>query len=193
MNYLAHALLSPHDPMYLMGNLWGDLIRPRDYVSLHPDVLEGVRLHKKIDAFTDQHHAVEQMTRLLRPHQGKYTPVVADVLMDYMLSTYWSVYHHESIEAFCQLRYVQVKKHLDVIPDRLHPRIGRMLEHQWLESCHGRERMEHTLLMLSRRAAFENQIPHALIAYDAHRDQMDELFRTFFEDVRRWVTLQNGG
>ena len=82
MNYLGHALLSPEDPLILMGNLWGDLLRPRDYELLDPDILRGVERHKKIDAFTDQHKAVDEIINLLRPYQGKYTPVVADVLMD---------------------------------------------------------------------------------------------------------------
>ena len=180
MNYLAHALLSPEDPLILMGNLWGDLLKPRDYEALDPAIVQGVLRHKSIDAFTDQHHAVESMVRLIRPYQGKYTPVVADVLMDHILSKHWEQYHPQPIEGFCRLTYGTVHEHLDLIPERLHPRIERMLSHQWLESCKNRERMEHTLLMLSRRAAFENKIPDALIPYDLHNQTMDDLFVDFY-------------
>ena len=193
MNYLAHALLSPEDPLILMGNLWGDLLKPKDYDFLLPGIRSGVERHKKIDAFTDQHIAVDQMVKLLRPYQGKYTPVVADVLMDFMLSKYWYRYHDQSIETFCHTKYVTVKAHLEFIPERLHPRINRMLEHQWLESCKNRERMERTLLMLSRRASFENVIPQAMLPYDAHESDMDALFIQFFEEMRQHISLQNAG
>ena len=181
MNYLAHALLSPEDPLVLMGNLWGDLIKPRDYAGLDAGILLGIKRHQAIDTFTDQHSAVDEIMKLLRPYQGKYTPVVADVLMDYTLSK------------FCQDKYKVVEANLIYLPDRLYPRIGRMVGHRWLESCKNRERMEQTLIMLSRRASFENKIPNAMQAYDLHQEQIDALFIDFFKDVRQYITLQSEG
>jgi acyl carrier protein phosphodiesterase len=193
MNYLAHALLSPEDHQVLMGNLWGDLLKPRDFEQLEKKVVSGVMIHRKIDAFTDQHDKVGHLMKLLRPFQGKYTPVVADVLMDFMLSKYWKDFHKSTVERFCQDKYKIVKKHLDLIPERLHPRIQRMLENHWLESCKNRQRMQATLHMLSMRASFENKIPEAMQAYDLHEEKMDELFLSFFEDLRSHITLQNEG
>ena len=191
MNYLAHALLSPEDPLMLMGNLWGDLLKPRDYELLDPGLIKGIQQHKRIDAYTDQHKAVDEIVRLLRPYQGKYTPVVADVLMDFILSKLWDQYHQDSIEAFCDSTYNVVNEHLHYIPERLHPRINRMLSHKWLESCKNRERMVKTLEMLSKRAAFENTIPEAMLPYDLFQEQMDRLFMQFFGDIRHHIILQN--
>ncbi len=193
MNYLAHTFLSPADPLILMGNLWGDLLRPKDYETLLPGVLNGIILHKSIDAFTDQHSGVDQIIKLLRPFQGKYTPVVADVLMDFILSKFWHMFHEETIEIFCHKKYNLVSKHLHFIPERLHPRINRMLSNQWLESCKNRERMAITLRMLSGRASFENNIPDAMQPYDLHEHTMDRLFLTFFEDLRAHLIPQNAG
>lgn len=193
MNYLAHALLSPRDPMILMGNLWGDLLKPKDYPDLSPKLLRGISRHKAIDEYTDQHAAVEEMAHILRPSQGKYTPVVADVLMDYILSKKWQHYHHRSIEVYCQEVYLIVHDHIDIIPERLHPRINRMMSHRWLESCKDKDRMLHTLQMLSRRASFENNIPYAMEPYEAHMERMDALFDNFFEDISRHINLQNEG
>ena len=105
MNYLAHAYLSPKDPHILMGNLWGDLLRPKDYASLNESLIKGVVYHKSIDMFTDQHENVDQIVKLLRPFQEKYTPVVADVLMDFILSKFWHAFHEESLEDFCKTKY----------------------------------------------------------------------------------------
>lgn len=184
MNYLAHAYLSPEDPEILMGNLWGDLIRPRDYPVLSKGLLDGILLHKSIDAFTDQHNGVDEIMKLLRPHQGKYTPVVADVIMDFILSKYWHELHNEPLEEFCENIYVVVKTHLHLIPERLHTRINRMLEHRWLESCKNKVRMQQALLMLSKRASFENTIAESMMVYELHGDTMDQIFRSFFEELR---------
>jgi len=177
----------------MMGNIWGDLLRPKDYPALHPDMLKGIRRHKIIDAYTDQHAGVNFIIDLIRPYQGKYTPVVADVLMDYMLSKYWNRFSQQSIEDFCEGKYKIVNQHLSLIPERLHPRVLRMLSHHWLESCKNKERMEETLLMLSRRASFENHIPEAMKPYEVHEAMMDKMFLSFFEELRDHISLQNGG
>jgi acyl carrier protein phosphodiesterase len=191
MNYLAHSLLSPEDPHILMGNLWGDILKPRDYPFLLPGVSAGVRRHRLIDTFTDQHLNVIHINRLLRPYQGKYTPVVVDVLMDFMLSKFWNVFQSQPLEKFCKIKYQKVSANLHLIPERLHPRINRMISHQWLESCKDRNRMEQTLLMLSRRASFENNIPQAMIPYDLHQQKIDRLFLSFFEELKAYINLQN--
>ncbi|HJW31525.1 MAG TPA: ACP phosphodiesterase [Saprospiraceae bacterium] len=193
MNYLAHALLSPDDPHILMGNLWGDLLRPKDFQFLEAGLREGVSRHKAIDAFTDQHPAVNRLNQLIRPFQGKYTPVVTDVLMDFMLSKYWDQFQSHSIELFCAAKYLTVHQYLELIPDRLHPRINRMLGHRWLESCSTRERMTETLKMLSRRASFQNTIPEAMVPYDLHQAEMDELFLEFFGELEAFLSLQSAG
>lgn len=193
MNYLAHTYLSPGDPYPLMGNIWGDLLRPKDFPSLHPDLLEGVKLHRIIDAYTDQHGGVNKMLDIMRPYQGKYAPVVVDVLMDHMLSKYWNKFSTKSIETFCKEKYQLVNSHLYLIPERLHPRINRMVGHRWLESCKNKERMQETFLMLSRRASFENNIPNAMQPYEIHEAVMDEMFLSFFEDLRQHVSLQSAG
>ncbi len=191
MNYLAHTLLSPEDPIVLMGNIWGDLLKPKDYPSLHPKLLIGISRHQEIDRFTDQHEAVNAMVHRLRPSQGKYTPVVADVLMDYILSKFWHQYHDEPIEIFCRNTYITVYEHLDMIPERLHPRINRMLGHHWLESCKNKERMQETLSMLSKRVSFENNILNLMQPYERYEAELDSLFVNFFKDMQQHITLRN--
>ncbi len=174
-----------------MGNLWGDILKPQDYNLLLPGVRSGIERHRKIDAFTDSHSSVDEMILLIRPFQGKYTPVVADVLMDFMLSKYWNRFTNHSLEKFCTAKYTLVQKHLHLIPDRLHPRISRMVDHRWLESCKDETRIEQTFQMLSKRASFENKIPDAMTPYLLHEKKMDQLFLAFFEEMKAYISLQN--
>jgi acyl carrier protein phosphodiesterase len=193
MNYLAHAFLSPPDPHILIGNLWGDLLRPKDYTQLPSGIIAGVLHHKRIDSYTDIHQSVTIMNALVRPYQGKYTPVVVDVLMDFILCKYWNEFHEEPVDIFCQRVYHEVDMHLHLIPSRLHPRILRMRENRWLESCKTRQHMQLTLQMLSKRASFDNMISSAMSAYDANELIMDQLFLTFFKDLRANLNLQSEG
>jgi len=193
MNYLAHAYLTSGDDLLLMGNLWGDLLRPRDFPALPESMLRGVELHRAIDRFTDSHPDVAVMRDLLRPSQGKYTPVVVDVLLDHVLSLAWSDHHQDSLEDFCRLQYGKVERHFGLLPVAYQPRVRRMLDNRWLESCATRERMRHTLRMLSMRAAFDNAMADALDAYDANAVDIGRLFGSFFADLKKEVSLRSAG
>lgn len=176
-----------------MGNLWGDLLKPGDFAGLPDAMIRGILLHRHIDRFTDSHPDVMSIRNLVRPAQGKYTPVVVDVLMDFILSQQWARYHEIPLDQFCEAKYRVVEANLDLLPARHHPRVRRMLDHRWLESCAGRERMAQTLVMLGRRAAFDNVIWDALEPYDRHAPVIDGLFGSFFAALRLEVSLQSEG
>jgi acyl carrier protein phosphodiesterase len=86
-----------------------------------------------------------------------------------------------------------VEEHFDLVPVAYQPRVRRMLDNRWLESCDSRERMGHTLSMLGRRATFDNVIARAMEPYDRHADEIDRRFLAFFDDLRAEVILRSGG
>lgn len=191
MNYLAHAVLSPPDEEIFMGNLWGDLLRPKDHSFISEAMIKGTFLHKEIDTYTDRHAHVSEMRSILRPSQGKYTPVVLDVLMDFILCKYWDRYFNVPPESFCADCYKIVRSNLHLMPVRLHVRIQRMMENRWLESCISHERMAVTLQMLQRRAKFENTMYLVMEHYDVHVTRLDELFLDFYDDLKNYISLRN--
>lgn len=191
MNYLAHALLSSENPPFLVGNLWGDLIRPPMYGKLDEKVLQGIHFHKWIDQFTDEHPLNRLVRDILRPHQYKYTPVVSDVLMDFLLSKFWDQYSSEPLLVFCDRITRIAREHIDYVPEILHYRISRMMDNNWLASCRDEETMKITLSMLSKRVHFENAIPDLIDHYKLEEEKINEAFFTFFADLRETASLRN--
>ena len=55
-----------------------DFISQPELKHLEPNILLGITLHKKIDHYTDHHPQVKQSIDLLRPTQGKYSPVTVE-------------------------------------------------------------------------------------------------------------------
>ena len=53
MNHLAHFLLAPDDDAGRAGTLLGDFIRGTDLSAWPAEVEHAIRLHRRIDAFTD--------------------------------------------------------------------------------------------------------------------------------------------
>lgn len=55
MNYLAHLHLGGQKPQQLLGSLYGDFVKGTLSGNFSAQTAEAIRLHRRIDAFTDSH------------------------------------------------------------------------------------------------------------------------------------------
>src|SRR5438094_5646041 len=55
MNYLAHLFLAGDTAELLIGNLAGDFVKGPLRDEFTPGIREGIRQHRRLDAFTDTH------------------------------------------------------------------------------------------------------------------------------------------
>ena len=55
MNYLAHLLLADDEPESIIGGMLGDFVRGREAGRYSDGIRAGIRLHVRIDSFTDDH------------------------------------------------------------------------------------------------------------------------------------------
>ena len=65
LNYLAHQVLSFKNPNLMIGNFIADSIQGNRFDGLNEDIIKGIKLHRKIDTFTDSqpynHESVSQV------------------------------------------------------------------------------------------------------------------------------------
>ena len=55
MNYLAHLHLGGSQPAQLLGSLYGDFVKGPLNGRWPAQIEAAIRLHRRIDAFTDSH------------------------------------------------------------------------------------------------------------------------------------------
>ena len=60
MNYLAHLHLGGQEPQQLLGSLYGDCVKGTFLGDFSAQAEEAIRLHRRIDAFTDSHPLVSR-------------------------------------------------------------------------------------------------------------------------------------
>ena len=75
MNFLAHFHLSGDNEEIAIGNFIGDFVRGSNLDELPENVLNGIKLHRFIDEFTDKHLVVKSVNNILKPYFAKYAPV----------------------------------------------------------------------------------------------------------------------
>jgi acyl carrier protein phosphodiesterase len=193
MNLLAHALLSPSPslaPGVLVGNLTADWIKGKARHALRTDLAAGVTLHRRIDQFTDMHPLVEHCSTLLEPRWGRYSPVLVDILFDYVLSVNWSLYHDQDRPAFIAAAYSALRDHLHLLPaepQRARMAADALLADDWLSTYASLEGIALSLRRLSRRLAHSGHsidLSPAVADYLQHQESFDAAFHAFFPQLR---------
>ena len=185
MNYLAHLLLAKGSAESLIGNLAGDFVKGPVGDAFPAGIAEGIRHHRRVDAFTDSHPSVAAFRRVLIPEHGHYARVIADVFFDYFLASDFTRYAPESLDAFLSRVYAAIDPHIDELPGRLPVIYPRMRDEGWLASYQTIDGIRRALggisFRLSRRPALSPAV-HFLIDRDT-RATLEHLFHEFFPDV----------
>lgn len=183
MNHLAHFFLSFEQESLLVGNYMADFALGSSYLEMHPEIQQGVLLHRFIDNFTDSHPAVQKSKTRITKTQGKYTPVVVDVFYDHLLAINWNYYSKESLSAFAAKTYKQLDQHKQLFPERLLLRFEHMKTHDWLTHYATSYGIERALAGLSKRAKFDNQMEHAFESLILEKESLQKDFHHFFPEM----------
>jgi acyl carrier protein phosphodiesterase len=187
MNLLAHALLSPADPLVLVGNLTADWVKGRARRALPEGMQAGMELHGRIDAFTDTHPIVVACGELLAPAWGRYSPVLVDVLFDHVLSVQWERWCGRPRERVIAEAYAALRAHLHVLPPFAHWAANALLADDWF-SCYAT--LDGIAACLTRMSARLNARGHdielAAAVSDFRRQEgaFHDAFREFFPALR---------
>ncbi|MFM7322921.1 MAG: ACP phosphodiesterase [Armatimonadota bacterium] len=99
MNWLAHLVLGGNRPETRLGSLLADTVR-RQREGLPDDFLEGMRRHRRVDAYMEGHPAVRASRGRITSIRGRYAPIAVDFLYDHLLVRDWMQRHPDPLSVF---------------------------------------------------------------------------------------------
>lgn len=190
MNFLAHLLLSNNDDDLMIGNFIADSVRSSEFDQFKPEVVEGIKLHQKIDFFTDHHSVVERSKERLRPVQGKYSPVVVDILYDHFLAKNFGEHSDKPLVQFADDAYSLFRRRWDELPSQVQYMLPYMERGNWLVNYANRKGMEQVFSGMSRRASFENEMKDAVDQMFEDYELFKGEFDQFFPELRDYVNSE---
>ena len=117
MNFLAHLHVAAPAPGLMLGGVLADLLKPADLAALPADVQRGVRLHRRVDAFTDGHPVVQRSIRRVSAKLGWFSGIVVDVYYDHVLARGWPDFDPEPLRAFADRCYALFRDAAPGLPD----------------------------------------------------------------------------
>lgn len=189
MNFLGHLFLSGHDPLVIVGNFMADAVKGRDLSAWPAGVQQGIRLHRAIDSFTDEHPLQREGRARVRAHAGRYSGVVMDLFTDHLLASAWHAWHPEPLTAYAARMYALLQAHQHLMPARTREMLPYMVAHDWLSSYARVEGLQRALHGLARRVPQGDVMAGAEAVLLAHEAAYRSEFDRFLPDLRRALAV----
>lgn len=183
MNFLAHIYLSNEDPELKIGNFIADSVKGKKILEYPERIIQGIRLHRQIDSYTDSHGIVKQSISRLYPKYGRYSAVIVDILYDHFLAANWSKYSNVPLEAYTIDFYDLLNKYYELLPERIQNFLPYMIRDNWLLSYASIAGIGSVLSGMNRRTKNRSKMNFAVIELEEYYSDFEKEFRSFFEEL----------
>lgn len=195
MNYLAHAYLSFGDAQILTGNMIADHVKGQKALTDLPSgIAAGVRLHRKIDAFADEHPAVSRAKVWFREPYHLYAGPILDALWDHFLANDPACFEsEEALAQFAQTTYQLLAETTAWHPSRFAQYLPHMREHNWLYNYRTLQGMRRSLGGLERRAKHIPPIEEAYNIFIGRYYQLAQCYYELMDDLKAFVKKEIAG
>jgi acyl carrier protein phosphodiesterase len=183
LNFLAHLRLSDSSDDALLGALFGDFVKGPIDADFPPAIADAIRLHRRIDTFTDAHATVLVSKRRVSPQRRRYAGIMVDMFYDHFLARHWRDYALSDLARFTERVYALLRERQAQLPERLQRIAPSMIEFDWLGSYQHLDSIDTALNGMSSRLRRENSLPNSVQELVGDYQGFESDFRQFFPDA----------
>ena len=187
MNFLAHLYLSGNDEQLMIGNFIADSVKGSAFKAYPPGIEKGIKLHRAIDFYSDNHPVFLKSVARLRPNYRKYAGVIVDIFYDHFLAKNWKEYSDKPLEQYANEVHSLMLKNIFQMPAksllflRYAIRTSRLVSYGTLEG------IEEVFYGMSRRTVFKSNMEFAINDLKENYPLFENEFREFFEEAEEFV------
>lgn len=116
MNFLAHCALAATSDQLLVGGFLGDFVKGAIPESLPTEIRRGIRLHRRLDAFSNTEPLIQVSVSRLPKHLRRFAPPFVDLLADHLLARDFERHHGEPLTTFSRRSYGLLDDHRAWLP-----------------------------------------------------------------------------
>lgn len=190
MNYLAHAYFSFDHPEILTGNMISDFIKGKKQFDYPAGIQKGIRLHRAIDLYTDDHLITKEIKKFFSPAVRLYAGAFTDIVYDHFLAIHPNELNAESWMDFTKKTYGLLNQQLNWFPEPFYSMFPFMEQQNWLFNYRYEWGIENSFKGLVRRATYLEHSQEAFELFKRNYLQMQELSDFFLADVKNFAIGQ---
>ncbi|HEX7035027.1 MAG TPA: ACP phosphodiesterase [Pseudomonadales bacterium] len=190
MNFLAHCVIPERaapgaDPDLIAGGFIGDFIKGRVPDDLPAGLAAGIRLHRRIDAYSNRHPLIRRSCERFPPELRRFAPIFVDVVADHLLAVHWHRFHPADLPSFTAGAYRAIGPHRQRLSDGGRRFYRYMVEVDLLADYRHAAAMHRALGGVLRRLGREALHREAVEAVEAQRAGLAADFLDYFPDLIR--------
>ncbi len=175
----------------MVGNILADFSKGIKSKNIPSEVQKGIEIHRKIDAFTDNHPQVTLSKHILQPKFGHYSPVIADVFFDHFLAKNWTNYSTESLENFANKAYQALKSYRNLFPLRFQQALVYGRFRKVLVSYKDFSGIDKAFNRMLFRTQFDSNLKLAAAELEKNYSKYENNFKLFFPELIDYVNNDN--
>jgi len=183
MNYLGHLFLSGQESEVIYGNFIADVIKGNQWKKYGKEVQKGIKLHRFIDSFTDNHTMVHAAKARIRPYFGLTSGIVIDMYFDHFLSLKWNDYHELELSDFTRNMMTILSDYKNEMPSYTGVLFEKMRNQDWISSYKTIDGIAFALGQMANRVKFNTQWNKAGDVLIEHYIDLEDDFRAFIPDL----------
>ena len=198
MNFLAHCVLAHPGDGFLAGGILGDFVKGNIPQSLPLELRAGVRLHRRIDSFSNRLPAMRESTRRFPPPLRRVAPVLLDIVADHCLALSWPRHGIGDLGTFTARVYAAIGHYGDCVPGRGNEFVRRMIEtdllaryadlgviHRAMEHVLGRLQLRHLGEGLAE--VLNDSLAALAEDFDVYYPQLEAFARAERSEAANWA------
>lgn len=183
MNFLAHFHLAWPDEGLLAGGLEGDYYKGPLRGDLPGAIERGIRLHRAIDAYTDNHPLIARLRRDFPPDLRRYAGILIDLSFDHFLSAHWDHYSDIPLGEFNAGVYRVLQTQQASLSTGSRKMLARLLEHDILGLYVDWETVPASARHIGQRFRRRNPFLDLASQLDPARDMLERAFLGFYPEL----------
>lgn len=183
MNYLGHLFFSDNEVELMYANIYGDFIKGSRLSNYPKIVQKGIKLHRTIDYYIDNHSKVLELKKTLSTDLPKISGIAIDLYFDHILAMNWESHSSETLQKFTETFHAHdfdVEKFDN--PQFLFL-MDKMKSDNWLTNYQYHHGLEFACRGLSQRISFSNQLHVAPEIFNDFRTDIEQTFNDFMTDA----------
>ncbi len=193
MNFLAHLYLSNTHPEIIIGNFIADSIKGNKIDIFSKDIQFGIKMHRAIDTFTDEHPIFRQSKRRLHDKYRLYKGVVIDIIYDHFLAKNWTTYSNIPLYNYSKGIYALLQQNYNILPPKTQHLLPYMTQQNWLYMYRNLLGIASILHDMNVRTKGMSKMNEAVVDLEDNYLIFEQDFTLFFNELQLFCTqyLQN--
>jgi len=192
MNYLAHLYLSGESEKIIVGNFIGDYVKGKSFNNYPEQIALGIKLHRAIDSFTDDHKSFREAKLFFRDDFKLYSGIVVDFFYDHYLARNWEQYSAITLRKYAKKIHAILISNFRYLPPNVKRFLPFLIKNKRLESYSSIEGITRSLQIMSNYTSFPPNYYLAKEILIRNYDFLEKNFTVFFGDLIYFVEKEQG-